>query len=390
MKFRTFLLGLSALFVAFNAAFFSVSGLSKLFAGASLSVMLMASSLELAKLITAGYLYNYWEKINRVFRWYLVSGVLILVLITSLGIYGFLTAAFQDTFNMFSANEKQKTFLQQKEKFYADDVARYDEELQRISNNISTLSNAKSQQIQVRDTSVVGGVRTTISTAELRLAQSRINVEEDNRKGVQAKREVAADSLQSVQLKILDLDTDLEAGSELGPLQYLSGLTGYGMDRIINWLILIIIFVFDPLAVALVVAFNNALQVDRGIVDKQKVIRKRELYDEVPEEEEDEDNGMWTEEEMADFRNQFDGENELGDSFAEELEKEPLPDEARGFKPPEEEFKPFTKAEQEQFKHPHFDWSKKETWQNNPRAVQYWLKNIRPNLEDDEFTKKTY
>ena len=129
-------------------------------------------------------------------------------------------------------------------------------------------------------------VRTTISTAELRLAQSRINVEEENRKGVQAKREVA-DSLQSIQLKILDLDTDLEAGSELEPLQYLSGLTGYSMDRIINWLILIIIFVFDPLAVALVVAFNNAMKVDRGIVDKEKVIRKRELYDEVPDDEEE-------------------------------------------------------------------------------------------------------
>ena len=405
MKFRTFLLGLSALFVAFNAAFFSVSGLSKLFAGASLSVMLMASSLELAKLITAGYLYNYWEKINRVFRWYLVSGVLILVLITSLGIYGFLTAAFQDTFNMFSANEKQKTFLQQKEKFYADDVARYDEELQRISNNISTLSNAKSQQIQVRDTSVVGGVRTTISTAELRLAQSRINVEEDNRKGVQAKREVAADSLQSVQLKILDLDTDLEAGSELGPLQYLSGLTGYGMDRIINWLILIIIFVFDPLAVALVVAFNNALQVDRGIVDKQKVIRKRELYDEVPEEEEDEDNGMWTEEEMADFRNQFDGENELGDSFAEEFEPwddeemikkneemmaDPsLPDEARGFEPPEKPIT-LTKADIRLYTHPNFNWDDKRSWQNDPKAVQYWIKNIKDKRYPDNFTEKTY
>ena len=404
MKFRTLLLGLSALFVAFNAAFFSVSGLSKLFAGASLSVILMASSLELAKLITAGYLYNYWEKINRVFRWYLVSGVLILVLITSLGIYGFLTAAFQDTFNMFSANEKQKTFLQQKEKFYSDDVARYDEELERISNNISTLSNAKSQQIQVRDTSVVGGVRTTISTAELRLAQSRINVEEENRKGVQAKREVAADSLQSIQLKILDLDTNLEGASELGPLQYLSGLTGYGMDRIINWLILIIIFVFDPLAVALVVAFNNALKVDRGEDDKKKVVEKRELYGEEP----DEDDGMWTEEEMADFRNQFDGENELGNSFAEELEpdeivgSEPreeavendfsdLPDEARGFAPPtEEDLKPFSKQEIRHFSHPHFDWGTKSNWQNDPRAVQYWLKNIRPKDEDDEFTKKTY
>ena len=82
----------------------------------------------------------------------------------------------------------------------------YDEELKRISTNIGTLSNARSQQIQVRDTSVVGGVRTTISTSELRLAQKRIEVEEQNRKSVQAKREVASDSLQSIQLKILDLE----------------------------------------------------------------------------------------------------------------------------------------------------------------------------------------
>ena len=390
MKFRTFLLGLSALFVAFNAAFFSVHGLSKLFAGASLSVMLMASSLELAKLITAGYLYNYWEKINKVFRVYLSIGVVILVLITSLGIYGFLTSAFQDTFNMFSANEKEKIFLQQKEKFYADDVARYDEELKRISGNISTLSNAKSQSIQVRDTSVVGGIRTTISTSELRMAQKRIEVEEQNRKGVQSKREVAADSLQSIQLKILDLDTNLEGASELGPLQYLSGLTGYGMDRIINWLILIIIFVFDPLAVALVVAFNNALKVDRGIVDKQNVIRKRELYDETPD---DDGEGWWTEEEMEDFRNQFDDvvpEEEVMKELEVESEQV-LPDEARGFAPPnEEDLKPFSKQEIRHFSHPHFDWNDRSNWQNDPRAVQYWLKNIRPKEEDDEFTKKTY
>ena len=419
MKFRTLLLGLSALFVAFNAAFFSVSGLSKLFAGASLSVMLMASSLELAKLITAGYLYNYWEKINRVFRWYLVTGVVILVLITSLGIYGFLTSAFQDTFNQFSVNEKEKTFLQQKEKFYSDDVARYDEELERISNNISTLSNAKSQSIQVRDTSVVGGVRTTISTAELRLAQSRINVEEENRKGVQAKREVAADSLQSIQLKILDLDTNLEGASELGPLQYLSGLTGYGMDKIINWLILIIIFVFDPLAVALVVAFNNAMKVDRGIVDKQKVIRKRELYDEVPEEEI-----------MDELDNDDDEEEEELTELQKTLlmdvedEEEVLPDEARGFAPPiEEEFDEedlnkdgeVTEEEKREFyekggwsnayngkdywQHPWFDWKKTERWINNRQAVNFWLNhrggtirtldNLKDNYPDD-FTKKTY
>ena len=330
MKFRTLLLGLSALFVAFNAAFFSVSGLSKLFAGASLSVMLMASSLELATLITAGYLYNYWEKINKAFRVYLSIGVVILILITSLGIYGFLTAAFQDTFNVYSVTEKQRSYLQQKEKFWADDVARYDVELGRISENIATLSNAKATGIQVRDTTSATGFRNTISTTELRLSQQRIGVEEQNRKEVQSKREVAADSLQSIQLKILDLDTDTEIGSELGPLQYLSGLLDKPMDQIINWFILIIIFVFDPLAVALVIAFNNAVKVDKGEDDKKKIVSKRELYGEEPELDEEkeivdtneEDDGYWTEEEMADFRNQFDSENELGSSFEDELANE--------------------------------------------------------------------
>src|SRR6056300_859276 len=283
MKFRTLLLGLSALFAAFNAAFFSVSGLSNLFAGAAFSVMIMASSLELAKLITAGYLYNYWEKINKTFRIYLSGAVVILILITSLGIYGFLTSAFQDTFNQFSVQEKQLSFLQQKEKFWADDVARYDVELGRISENIATLSNAKATGIQVRDTTSTTGFRNTISTTELRLSQQRISVEEENRKEVQAKREVAADSLQSIQLQILDVESSEGVSSELGPLQYLSGLLDKPMDQIINWFILIIIFVFDPLAVALVIAFNNAVKVDKGENDKKKIVSKRELYGEEPE-----------------------------------------------------------------------------------------------------------
>jgi hypothetical protein len=78
----------------------------------------------------------------------------------------------------------------------------------------------------------------------------------------------------------LDLESMEGVSSELGPLEYLSGLLDRPMDVIINWFILIIIFVFDPLAVALVIAFNNAVLVDRGIVDKKKVVAKRELYGE--------------------------------------------------------------------------------------------------------------
>ena len=412
MKLRTLLLGLTALFVAFNAAFFSVTGLSKLFAGASLSVILMASSLELAKLIVAGYLYNYWEKINKAFRYYLIGATLVLVLITSLGIYGFLTSAFQDTFNTYSVTSKQKTFLQQKERFWESDVIRYDKELERISENISTLSAAKTQQIQYTDKN--GRTQSSVSTTELRAAQSRISAEEKNRKEIQSKRQVAADSLQSIQLQILEIDTNTEVGSELGPLQYLSGLLGKPMDQIINWFILIIIFVFDPLAVSLVVAFNNASKVDKGEEDKKKVVEKRELYgeselpiedltkdvklnepirqnSELPNEilqiensnlDIDGDGVISDEEKLADID---------GDGVISDQEKREWYDKV-GWKNPTLDGRPY-------YLHQWFDWNKRERWINDQDAVNYWLKfgggnsnalKEYRNQYSEEFSQKTY
>ena len=437
MKFRTLLLGLSALFVGFNAAFFSVTGLAKLFAGASVSVMIMASSLELAKLITAGYLYNYWDKINKGFRIYLSIGVVILILITSLGIYGFLTAAFQDTLNQYNVSSKQKAFLQQKESYWGSDVARFDKELERISNNISTLSNAKSTGIQVRDTTSSTGFRQTVSTTELRLSQKRIEVEEQNRREVQSKREVAADSLQSIQLKILELDTDTETGSELGPLQYLSTLLDKPMTDIINWFILIIIFVFDPLAVSLVIAFNMASKVDKGEKDKKKVVQKRELYGENDDSSHDDSvksfeetinehdtilNGLDTiddnfdvsevsdlldslnisEEDVVDDRNlDIDGDGIItdeelaadldGDGEISEEEKR-IYYENGGWKNPYNG--------KSYYHHPWFDWKKTERWVNDRRAIDYWLKyrggtansleKLKGTKYPDDFNSKTY
>ena len=256
--FLPFLIGFSALSVSASAAFYSVFGLSKLFAGASTEVIIMAGSLEIAKLVTASLLYQYWDTINKILRTYLSIATAILILITSMGIYGFLSAAYQDTFNQLTIVENEKKFIQQKIDFYQTDLDRYDKEIEQILANISTLSNAKSQSIQVKDTSVVGGVRNTISTAELRLAQNRIEVEEENRKAVNEKRTVAVDSLRKYQQQVLELENNTEVAGELGPLKYISGLTGYPMDKIINVLLLIIIFVFDPLAVALVIAANFA------------------------------------------------------------------------------------------------------------------------------------
>ena len=273
-----FIIAFTALSVSASAAFYSVSGLSKLFAGASFEVIIMAGSLEVAKLVIASLLYQYWDVINKGLRVYLTVAAFILVLITSMGIYGFLSSAYQDTYRQLTIKNNQTSFLTQKKDFYNKDVIRYDQELERISNNISTLSNAKVSNIQVRDTSVSSGFRSTISTTELRLSQKRIEVEEKNRQAVQAKREVAADSLQKYQIEILTLENNTDVAGELGPLEYLSKLTNTSMDRIINYLLLVIIFVFDPLAISLVIAANFAFD--------QAYPKREEEIEEVEDEEE--------------------------------------------------------------------------------------------------------
>ena len=196
-----------------------------------------------------------------------------------MGIYGFLSAAYQETYQKLIINKNQIEFLDNKAKFYEDDIIRYDEELERISNNISTLSNAKVSNIQVRDTTVSSGFRSTISTTELRLSQKRIDVEEQNRKAVQAKREQVADSLQKYQLAILELENNTDVAGELGPLEYLSKLTNTSMDKIINYLLLVIIFVFDPLAISLVIAANFSFE-------QAYPKKKEEEIEEVKDEEE--------------------------------------------------------------------------------------------------------
>ena len=274
-----FLVGFSALSVSGSAAFYSVFGLSKLFAGASTEVIIMAGSLEIAKLVTASLLYQYWDTINKALKYYLTLAVIILILITSMGIYGFLSSAYQETFNKLTYVDNEKAFLNQKIEFYQQDVNRYEKELQQTLDNITSLNEARSVSIQVKDTSVAGGIRNTNSTVDLRAAQNRLRIEEDKRKDVNLKRDIAVDSLRAYQRQVLELDNNADVAGELGPLKYLSGLTGYPMDKIINVLLLVIIFVFDPLAVALVVAanfsFNQAFPKKRENLYGEKVEEKK-------------------------------------------------------------------------------------------------------------------
>ena len=284
MKLRTVLLGLAALFVAVNAAYFSVLGLSKLFAGASMSVIIMASSLELAKLIAASFLYNYWKQINKILRTYLFIGVFVLIVITSAGIYGFLTSAYQTTSDQLTMLDKRIELVETKKDRYQVQYNEYSVEKKSLQETITELTKGLSNNvIQYRDKES-GEIITTTSSNTRRVLTTQLNENKEQRNKISEKMESLSDSITSLDIQAMEIRSTDEVAGEVGPLKYLANITGKPMDTIVNWFALFIIFVFDPLAVTLIVAFNVAMKVDKGIVDKEEVIRKRKIYGEEDDE----------------------------------------------------------------------------------------------------------
>lgn len=245
-----FIIALSALSVSASAAVYSVTGLSMLFAGASTAVMIMAASLEVAKLVIASLLYQYWNKLNKVLRIYLTIAATVLILITSAGIYGYLSSAYQKTADQTSIVDSRVASLETKKKLYENTRAGILQEKQSLSELKGTLSKGSTTQYTDRKGNLV--VRS--NNASIKQIESASKSDEK----LSSKLDIVNDSIFSIESKILEIKTTSTAESELGPLKYLSALTGVAMDRIINWYILVIIFVFDPLAIALVVAANFA------------------------------------------------------------------------------------------------------------------------------------
>ena len=249
-KIFPFLIAFSALSVSASAAFYSISGLSKLFAGASLQVIIMASSLEVAKLVIASLLYQYWDSINKALRTYLVTAAVVLVLITSMGIYGYLSNAYQSTANKEGIVTQQITALETKKKLYEQTRDNIIREKQSLADLKGTLSKGSVTQF----TDKKGNLIVKSNNANVKQIESANKTEEK----LTTKLDIVNDSIFALENKILETKTFSESASELGPLKYLSNLLGVSMDRIVNWLLLIIIFVFDPLAISLVVAANFA------------------------------------------------------------------------------------------------------------------------------------
>ena len=222
------LVGLSALLIAFSAAFFSVFGLSKLFAGAELSVIIMASSLEFGKLVAASFLYRYWDKINLLQKFYMTFATIILIIITSAGIFGFLSNAYQGATVEF---EKESTNLIFKE----DRLKQLEEDKQYLKDELEQ---------------AIADLPDNYRTARRKLREDyQPQISEINKQMIDLKGEIG------------ELKTALvETGVDVGPVIYLARTFQTDIDTVVKFFIFVLIFVFDPMAVMFVISYNVALE----------------------------------------------------------------------------------------------------------------------------------
>ncbi len=263
-KILPYIIALSAIAVSGSAAFYSVFGLSKLFAGASLQVIIMAGSLEFAKLVVASLLYQYWDTINKALRFYLGVACFVLMVITSGGIYGFLSGAYQDTATKSELLDKSLAILEQKQVRFEETKEDLKIEKSGLTKSISDLriSLSNPAQVQYIDKKT-GQLITTTSGSSRRALQDELARTLNDRNVINKKLEAITDSITQTDMAILNEQIGNEEQRELGPLKYLAETTGYDMNTVVNWFLLMIIFVFDPLAIALVVAANMAFTMQR-------------------------------------------------------------------------------------------------------------------------------
>lgn len=248
--------GLVALSLAGCAAFFSIVGLSKLFAGAALAVIVMASTLEGSKLVIASFLYRFWSTVNKSLRTYLLVAITIIALITSIGIYGFLSGAYQTTKSKYDLTRTQTDSLSTQKMYFESSAATFKSQLESKNTQLANLTSIRNSQ-ELRATQLVTSNRSSRSAdksaKETDAAIKTLNkdIDELNKKVI-----AYSDSSSKVQVAITQLGLKNEISSELGSLAYISRVLHVEMDSVVNILIILFIIVFDPLAICMVLVFN--------------------------------------------------------------------------------------------------------------------------------------
>ena len=277
-KFLPWFLLFCAIGLSGTAAYYSVVGLSIIFSAVALPVIIMGSFLEISKIAIATYLHDKWKETYGLLKIYLTIALVTLSVLTSIGIYGLLSTGFQKNIAGLEINNKLIDNIEVKKTRFEEIKGDYQKEKEGLDKDITNLRNALSNNTTTQSIDrTTGQVITRANGGNRKAFESQLQVAQLNRDGISKKIEGLNDSITRLDMEVLDLaSAEIESG-ELGAIKYLSEITGWDVKKTANFFILTLIFVFDPLAIALVISTNQAF----------KNIRRKEEEDEVkPEYEE--------------------------------------------------------------------------------------------------------
>lgn len=261
------LVWISAVGVALCAALFSVTGIATLFSAKFWAVVAMASALELGKLVMASYLYRWWKKTPKLLKTYAISAVAILMVITSIGIYGYLSAAYaevaavpQNTLNEISAIDARQASL--------------NSTLDRLNRDNEMLDSHRIQAQASLDNILAGETELSQRSAFANLRQEIAELDEErNVNNNRIENTIAErDSLENVKV---GLNAELNINSDIGPFIYVARTTDLPLDTVVKWFVLMIVFVFDPLAISLILAYNNIVMKEQEKTNVKEIKTKK-------------------------------------------------------------------------------------------------------------------
>jgi glucose dehydrogenase len=357
MNWLKYLVGFSALIIAGCAAYFSVTGLGVLFSGAAVSVMVMAGALEFAKLVAATYLKQEWENIKGFNKWYLTSAVALLMLITSAGIFGYLSNAFQS----------QSLKLQQVDREVLVYSTKIDQNTAQITQLNTQLGQLSSTQNTILDKGKVNSrLLRSIDQKDRQTAQINKKIEVLQTENAKNNEEIN---------KIKTSNLDLE--KEVGGFRFIAEAFGMELKNVVKFFIFLIVIVFDPLAVALIIAFNGLI----GIKNRKE---EENLTENVKIEEPIRQNSELVEKNYQIYgdsgKNSSIEKNDevIVENIVNETEKNEINEEKENEPVGTDDVvddatSNLGNLKWEEWMHPEFPWHNRKLWINNAKAVNYWL-----------------
>jgi len=260
-KFLPWFLLFCALGLSGTAAYYSVVGLSVVFVGVALPVIIMGSFLEISKIAIATYLHDKWKETYGVLKIYLTIALVTLSLITSLGIYGLLSTGFQGNIAKLEINQKKIANVEVKKTRFIEIKNEQQKEKDVLDKDISKLRDGLSNNTTTQSVDkTTGQLITKANNANRKSFEDQLKLTTENRDKVSTRIDAMNDSITRLDIEILNMESAELEGSELGSIKYISEISGWDVKQVANLFILLLIFVFDPLAITLIIATNQAFK----------------------------------------------------------------------------------------------------------------------------------